>query len=1122
MANNLISPGVQVSVLDDSGYAPNAVGTVPLIVLATAQDKLNAAGSLAAGTLKENAGVVYNVSDQRSLVNLFGLPVFPTDASGNRIYGDERSEYGLWSAHNILDTISSAYIIRADIDLAQLGASRTRPMTSAAGGTLWLDSAVTHWGIFEWDADNQKFVQKSVSYITNTTTEVNNDKPRRSYGNIGDYAIVGTLLNNPLYYKAYNGDWVAVGSTSVASGNTLSWVTAVPTITAGNASVSNLTTSNTIVINGTPVTASGATAELFAADINLSAISGIQASVVAGKLRIYASALAASDGTHADGKITIANGSGTILTKLGIVAGTYAGPIVQFSKHSTVPQWKTFNTTPRPSGSVWVKTSNFNYGANIATYRRNAVTETWDLTPSLLFANDWEAIATLDPTRGGLGIAKNSLYTRYASGGITTNPSAGVVANGVVDYQQFIRYATGPTTINGTVSNPTLTGTDAFTIRASQVGSTTLTSAATIVVGANSSLVSVYGVANLINAANIGATPTQPAVVSASVDSSQRLVLTHLKGGVLVLDNTVNTPLDDMGITTDISTGQVRANYDGTLIVSNFIELTAGQIIQQGTEPTAIPVDGTLWYSYGFDADIMINSNNVWKGYRTVTADARGYDLSATDPLGPIFSPSKPTEQQTDPVTGVGGSALVYGDLWIDTGDLENYPQIWRWQSVLGVDQWVKLDTSSSTEEDGVLFADARWDTDGTTDIFIDDLPPIAGLLLSNNTDLDAPDPELYPNGCLLFNTRRSTLNVKEYVQDYYTVQNFPTLSLPAVKSTWKSHSGKKYNNVPYFGRQAQRNVIVSAMKQAVDNSVELLEQGRVFNLLAAPGYPELLVNLKELNDNRKNTGFIIGEVPMGLATDTTTVENYLIDAVGSGLTGEDGITINDPYVAVYYPGAATVNSLDGVGSVAVPMSAVMLRTIIRSDQNGEIWFAPAGDTRGVVDVTAIGFVDRQNNNAFVRTGTPQGMRDLLYTHNVNPVAYFQNTGYIAYGNHTRQAAATALDRINVARLVAYLRYELEKIMRPLIFEPNDKLTRDKAKALVDSLMQDIVTRRGVYDFLTVCDRTNNTNATIDRNELHLDLALSPVKSVEYIYVPVRLKGTGQISGGNATSVPLG
>jgi phage tail sheath protein FI len=163
------------------------------------------------------------------------------------------------------------------------------------------------------------------------------------------------------------------------------------------------------------------------------------------------------------------------------------------------------------------------------------------------------------------------------------------------------------------------------------------------------------------------------------------------------------------------------------------------------------------------------------------------------------------------------------------------------------------------------------------------------------------------------------------------------------------------------------------------------------------------------------------------------------------------------------------------------------------------------------------------SNNAFVPTGVPQSLRDVLYQQQINPITYFPGVGRINYGNHTRQADATALDRINVSRLVAYLRQRIEELVRPLVFQPNDKLTRDTAKALIDKLMIDVTTRRGLYDHLVVCDNTNNTNDTIDRNELHIDIAIEPVKSVEFIYIPVRLKATGQIASGNlTTSTTLG
>ena len=1109
MANSLVSPGVQVTVIDESNYAPTAVGTVPFILMATAQDKTNSSGTIASGTTMENAGKVYNISDQRDLVSKFGLPIFPTDASGARKYGDELCEYGLYAAHHVLSTINSAYVMRADVDLTQLEASETRPYTTADGGTLWLDSSITSWGVFEWDAYNQKFVQKKPSFLYTADHITGQGTPKSSYGNIGDYTVIGYENDmNPLYYKAYNNQWYQVGS--------YTWQQHVPTIVASNVitpGVNGITVNNQIKINNITVTATSDTAIGLVNDINLASIPGVTAALVENKLSLFAyitndgSMGSMSNGSVIDGKIAISNvGSGTILTKLGIAAASsYNCPELQFSKHSNIPAWKTINSEPRPSGSIWIKTTNFNYGANIATYRRNAVTDAWDLVPSLLYSNDIEANAGLDPTKGGLGIAKNSLYTQYD-----------VLAAGTVNYQIYQRYATGTTVVKTTVADPTLTNNNSFVIGTSTPGSSTGPTPNLITFGSGWTI---NDVASSINSKSIP-------YLTCVVDASGYMTLTHTAGGVILLANNTGTPLTALGITDNIV--NVRYGYLkfsnktwGTHIVSNWIVPTEPAVVSQPVEPVSIPTDGTLWFYSGvLEADIMINDNNQWKGYRNVDQDFRGFDLTITDENGPIFSFTKPTVNSM-------GSALVYGDLWIDTSDFDNYPKIYRFESLEGTDQWVQIDTTDATTENGILFADARWDGDyndigaeptgGSTDIFLDDVVPITQLLNSDWIDIDAPDPELYPQGCLLFNTRRSSNNVKQYVKEYYTLENFPQVSLPAVKSTWQSHSGKKYNNVPFFGRQAQRNVIVSALSSAVANSAELREEGRDFNLLLCPGYPEVLDTLKMLNDDRKNTGFIIGEVPMGLSTDQTIVENYLIDATGSGLNGEDGLTTNDSYTAIFYPGAASVNALDGVGSIVVPMSALLLRTMILSDQRSEVWFAPAGNQRGVVDALAIGYVDRANNNAFVRTGTPQGLRDVLYQNRVNPVTYFPQIGYINYGNHTRQADATALDRINVARLVAYLRNRLEIIVRPLVFEPNDKITRDKAKAICDQLMNDVAARRGVYDFLVVCDRTNNYDATIDRNELHIDIAIEPVKAVEFIYIPVKLKATGQIKAGNLT-----
>jgi hypothetical protein len=122
----------------------------------------------------------------------------------------------------------------------------------------------------------------------------------------------------------------------------------------------------------------------------------------------------------------------------------------------------------------------------------------------------------------------------------------------------------------------------------------------------------------------------------------------------------------------------------------------------------------------------------------------------------------------------------------------------------------------------------------------------------------------------------------------------------------------------------------------------------------------------------------------------------------------------------------------------------------------------------------------------------------------------------VVASNHP--GTATALDRINVARLVAFIRARLNQIGKTFVFEPNDQITRNEITNAITGLMTDLVAKRGIYDYLVVCDLSNNTPARIDRNELYVDIAIEPVKAVEFIYIPVRLKNTGEIAAGNVAS----
>ena len=225
------------------------------------------------------------------------------------------------------------------------------------------------------------------------------------------------------------------------------------------------------------------------------------------------------------------------------------------------------------------------------------------------------------------------------------------------------------------------------------------------------------------------------------------------------------------------------------------------------------------------------------------------------------------------------------------------------------------------------------------------------------------------------------------------------------------------------------------------------------------------------------------------------------------------------PYLGIYYPSALTTD-LNG-NEIAVPASHMMLRTFLYNDNVAYQWFAPAGTRRGLVDnAVALGYVDA-NSGRFALTGINNNLRDALYETRINPVTLINGVGIVAYGQKTRSpvisGASSSMDRINVARLVNYLRTVLSGVGNQFLFEPNDKITRDQIKQLTESLLNDLIAKRGVYDYIVVCDETNNTPDRIARNELYVDIAIEPMKAVEFIYIPIRLKNPGTLSATTST-----
>lgn len=226
-----------------------------------------------------------------------------------------------------------------------------------------------------------------------------------------------------------------------------------------------------------------------------------------------------------------------------------------------------------------------------------------------------------------------------------------------------------------------------------------------------------------------------------------------------------------------------------------------------------------------------------------------------------------------------------------------------------------------------------------------------------------------------------------------------------------------------------------------------------------------------------------------------------VVDLVAYGETKSNVITAaassTSNYAAGYWPWVQTFSSALG-RPVWVPPSVVMAGVFAFNDQSGAEWFAPAGLNRG-----GIGSVIKAERKLSADD------RDDLYAANVNPLATFPGEGVVAFGQKTFQKRATALDRINVRRLLINLKRYVSNVSRQLVFEQNTTVTRNRFLATVNPYMERLTQQQGLYSYKVVMDDTNNTADVIDRNQLIGQIYVQPTKTAEFIILDFILQPTG-------------
>ena len=338
---------------------------------------------------------------------------------------------------------------------------------------------------------------------------------------------------------------------------------------------------------------------------------------------------------------------------------------------------------------------------------------------------------------------------------------------------------------------------------------------------------------------------------------------------------------------------------------------------------------------------------------------------------------------------------------------------------------------------------------------------------------------------------RVSAVNYKtpDYFDNAGDAKSEFTASLPLVSSgSFTGGEGK------LFGANAKFYDAIGSDVQGLDQldytaSIQLLsnKDDYRFNLLTAPG----------LNNSDHSTAVSLLVSTAETRQDCIAVID--LDGYGTNIGTMIGnaAAFDSSYAATYWPWLQTVDP--NIGQVVwVPASAMIPGVYAFTDRSSDAWFAPAGLTRG-----ALGNVTKAERKLTTTN------RDSLYEANINPIATFPGTGVVVFGQKTLQKRASALDRVNVRRLLISLKGFISGVADNLVFEQNTIATRNNFLSVVNPYLEGVQQRQGLYAFKVVMDDTNNTPAVIDRNELVGQIFLQPTKTAEFIILDFNVLPTG-------------
>jgi len=311
------------------------------------------------------------------------------------------------------------------------------------------------------------------------------------------------------------------------------------------------------------------------------------------------------------------------------------------------------------------------------------------------------------------------------------------------------------------------------------------------------------------------------------------------------------------------------------------------------------------------------------------------------------------------------------------------------------------------------------------------------------------------------------------------------------------------FNNTRMGSSDAASSTYYSA-RRAIDTvgNPEEVE----FNLMAMPGiYKESLTDhMIEVCENRGDALAVI-DLDTGYrssAENTQSVQNNL-GSVSTAISNLQNRRINSSYGCAYYPWVQIRDTISD-SLLFVPPSIVALGTFSSAQKTSELWFAPAGFTRGGLTEGSAGVPVIQTRERLTSKN-----RDDLYEANINPIATFPSEGIVIFGQKTLQVTPSALDRINVRRLMIFLKKEISRISATILFDQNVPATWNRFLSQVDPFLRSVQSRLGLTDYRVVLDETTTTPELIDRNIMYAKIFLKPARSIEFIALDFVITNTG-------------